>query len=466
MGWMDLDTPEPNTVYTLKDIEHGGKAYRIDSDNPDEYYIVENIQQTGWNQYAVANGLQVTHINYKQSRWTNNEVNNYADQGVTIIPADNNLVTLGSVADKRYLPGDLYPYEGNDRLTPTSEPASTLYNSSGKLNKPIYNITRNDDGTVSFFYMPDIPFAPSQIETSDVTATGFTATWNKCEGANSYTLQVTPGSRPVVKKLITESFPLDKFPKESTTDISGMLDQYMSSPGWTGNTLYPAKQGLRLGASSKTGNIVTPALDLSESQGKMTVKLTARAYSSDVNCGLRVSIGESTEDVLIADKNPQEFVLLLDCPEQTGQQVKIETTNSSHKRVIISNLEIYSGDATNELAPAVGRDGDVITITGITDTTYTVTGLKPATDYYYTVKSAFPVFDSEWSRKSFVTTLTAVKGDVTGDGAVDINDLNAVINVILGSVTAETYNGRADVTGDGTVDINDLNAVINLILGI
>ena len=58
-----------------------------------------------------------------------------------------------------------------------------------------------------------------------------------------------------------------------------------------------------------------------------------------------------------------------------------------------------------------------------------------------------------------------VKGDVNGDGVVDIADVNCAINVILGSETAEKYEGRADVNGDGAVDIADVNEIINIILG-
>ena len=57
------------------------------------------------------------------------------------------------------------------------------------------------------------------------------------------------------------------------------------------------------------------------------------------------------------------------------------------------------------------------------------------------------------------------KGDVNGDGEVDITDANILINVILGKDKASNYNGRADVDGNGEVDITDANEVINIILG-
>lgn len=49
-----------------------------------------------------------------------------------------------------------------------------------------------------------------------------------------------------------------------------------------------------------------------------------------------------------------------------------------------------------------------------------------------------------------------VTGDVTGDGMVDIADVNAVINAMLGI----TDNSRADVDADGKVDIADINAML------
>lgn len=55
-----------------------------------------------------------------------------------------------------------------------------------------------------------------------------------------------------------------------------------------------------------------------------------------------------------------------------------------------------------------------------------------------------------------------VRGDITGDGVVDIADVNAVINMMLGKEVPTTV---ADVTGDENVDIADVNAIINIMLG-
>ena len=51
---------------------------------------------------------------------------------------------------------------------------------------------------------------------------------------------------------------------------------------------------------------------------------------------------------------------------------------------------------------------------------------------------------------------------MTGDGQVDIADVNAVIDIMLGKAE---QTAAADVTGDGQVDIADVNAIIDIMLG-
>lgn len=53
-------------------------------------------------------------------------------------------------------------------------------------------------------------------------------------------------------------------------------------------------------------------------------------------------------------------------------------------------------------------------------------------------------------------------GDVNVDGLVDISDVVALVNMILGSTER---NAPADVNNDGQVDISDVVALVNMILG-
>lgn len=53
-----------------------------------------------------------------------------------------------------------------------------------------------------------------------------------------------------------------------------------------------------------------------------------------------------------------------------------------------------------------------------------------------------------------------IKGDLNGDGEVNISDVNAMIDFILSS----SDDPIADVNGDGEVNISDVNEVISIIL--
>jgi len=55
------------------------------------------------------------------------------------------------------------------------------------------------------------------------------------------------------------------------------------------------------------------------------------------------------------------------------------------------------------------------------------------------------------------------KGDVNGDGEVNIADINALIDIILGG--EDKSEGRSDVNEDSEVNIADINSVIDIILG-
>ncbi len=61
--------------------------------------------------------------------------------------------------------------------------------------------------------------------------------------------------------------------------------------------------------------------------------------------------------------------------------------------------------------------------------------------------------------------LTSVRGDINGDGKVDVSDVNIIINIMLGKAQASQYPGNADLNDDNHVDVSDINIVINIMLG-
>ena len=58
-----------------------------------------------------------------------------------------------------------------------------------------------------------------------------------------------------------------------------------------------------------------------------------------------------------------------------------------------------------------------------------------------------------------------LKGDVNGDGEVNIADINALLNIILGNIADDETMLRADVNEDGEINVGDINALVDIILG-
>jgi hypothetical protein len=57
------------------------------------------------------------------------------------------------------------------------------------------------------------------------------------------------------------------------------------------------------------------------------------------------------------------------------------------------------------------------------------------------------------------------KGDVNGDGKVDVEDVVAIVNKILGDPPANFNERAGDINGDGKIDVDDVVGVVNIILG-
>ncbi len=151
-------------VRNLKALSEEGDAYIIyNQGNRNEYFLLENRQQTGTDDGLLGHGLLVTHVDYDKNAWQNNTVNTDGNhQRLTIVPADNSFYTKmdnGALAlTANELAGDPFPHNSNDSLTNNSKPSNATFNANNdgmkKLNRGVLNIVEHQDGTVSFDYNP------------------------------------------------------------------------------------------------------------------------------------------------------------------------------------------------------------------------------------------------------------------------------------------------------------------------
>ena len=111
-------------------------------------------------------------------------------------------------------------------------------------------------------------------------------------------------------------------------------------------------------------------------------------------------------------------------------------------------------------------NGNSETVTGITNKFYTIENLTAGATYSYKVKALYvDGTESAWSNTQQVTLLSAPafeNGDVNHDGFVDINDVTALIDYLLGSGTINT--DCADLNSDSAIDISDVTELIDKLL--
>ena len=183
LGWKQpKELTAATTITGMKPVSQGGDTYLIrNSGNDDEYYLLENRQQEGWDYGCPGNGLLIYHVDYEKKAWGNNQVNvNNNHFHFNLFPADGKSyrdwdpANNGEDPDKytmdgglrcRYLSTSSYPFIDpvtqvmNNILSDGSSPASTVFtkNTEGKyfMSKAITNIRRDSDGTISFDFMKE-----------------------------------------------------------------------------------------------------------------------------------------------------------------------------------------------------------------------------------------------------------------------------------------------------------------------
>lgn len=192
LGWMEIGTLTGPSNVELKSLDEGGAAFRIYNDKDEtghEYYIVENVQNNGWNKNLFGNGLMVTHVDYLSSQFSLGgcKVNNTEGHPrMHVMAADGMFVPeyfLGSTIEDSYITflkehnadlvakyggqvfsiddykaeaaGDLFPGTSNaTSLTDDSQPMKAWTYNGETMGKPITDITNDTEkGIVSFKFM-------------------------------------------------------------------------------------------------------------------------------------------------------------------------------------------------------------------------------------------------------------------------------------------------------------------------
>ena len=403
LGWMDLEEiKEPALGLSLLDIKVSNHAYKLQSPNPDEYFILEARVQSGWDSYIPSQGMMITHVDYLSSAWIKNIVNNGDNPRYCIVPADDKRSYSNDKQDLYPLVGSTEFSPSNNAFTANSEPAAMTWDGQW-IDRDVTNIRFGADMVVTFDFRSESVGTPIALYATDIYSNAFTANWSETVQATSYSLNVfrydTLTTLPIALFEDFEKFSAGSYESPDVTELSATMDEYTMTPGWSGDRICQAGGWVRVGAPNATGSITTPAFGTSASGGRYTLVIKARSYTGKQPV-LTVTAGPCTAKHRVSASTKQYLYVFHD-----GTDASQVTLSINKERLYIDELIIQRGDATAEypdanvveVTPADTNTYDNIpadysferialdTITDITTTSYTVKGLDTDHRYGYTV---------------------------------------------------------------------------------
>ena len=211
--------------------------------------------------------------------------------------------------------------------------------------------------------------------------------------------------------LFSEDF--SNFTSGNSTDISGSLDTYTTTPGWTGVKVYSYSGKAKMGTSNANtgqGWLQTPALDLSGNGGAFTLEFDATAWNND-STYIRVYLDNTCYTVTGLDNtnnydNLDHFILPM-TGGTANSHIKFEGAHNGKGRFFIDNLLVsVNGGSSYVTPPTVTIAGNLhSTDTYFSSATVTMSADNGAS-VYYTLDGNEPSATSTLYTAPFTVTQT------------------------------------------------------------
>lgn len=163
---------------SLENLGDTNQAFIVKTDKEQEFYLFENRQQTGWDKYIPGHGMLVWHVDFDQTVFYNNKVNNTkTHQYVDLVEADNiQDYPTGQNLDGYYFypettrTGDPFPGSKNVRTFGASTTPALKSWSGKSLGVELSGITESN-GIISFVAAVD-GSSVNDIETDTTILSG------------------------------------------------------------------------------------------------------------------------------------------------------------------------------------------------------------------------------------------------------------------------------------------------------
>ena len=155
MGWTTLKSLADDSIKVSLSPD---SALKIESDTK-QYVILQNMQNEGWASKMLGHGLLVYRIDYGTRTAVNmSDMPNATSgkPGITVIPADGLLISSYNVDKGKYKFSEYIESQAGDPFPGSQNVDSLLQftlNDGVVINKPLYKITEETSGDVTFYYL-------------------------------------------------------------------------------------------------------------------------------------------------------------------------------------------------------------------------------------------------------------------------------------------------------------------------
>lgn len=455
-GWKEpIELNASKAVTGMKALQDGGESYVIFHDgNDNEFFLLENRQFVGWDASLPGEGLLILHVDYDESSWAGNTPNDDpSHQRMTWIAADNEYEYTVYQGKKYYdfdgMATDTYPYGAVNSFSKNSTPAAQFYNKS-YMETSVENITQNTDGTISFNYVGLSNVATPTFSPKAGVYTEAQSVTISCETEGATIYYTLDGTTPTASSTpYTEPIYVDATTTIKAIAIADGEESAMATGKYAiGSDIY---------------RLVTSTDELEAGKNYLLVYEDGSvAYNGfDTNKGIPGDVIIENNEIDMINPDNKATILVLESADNGNWLIK----DGDVYLALTSKRNTLNTQAS---ATAAGTEWTISITNGkayIKNQNYT--------DYYlqYNAMTTGLIFRCYKGTQKYPslykeveTTPQLKKGDVNGDGKIDIGDVVAIVSHILGDTPPIFHEDVADWDDNGSINISDAVSLVNYLL--
>lgn len=237
MGWCEPQVLDGPATITLDNFADTNNGCIIPTTEETEFFLLENRQQEGWDTYLPGHGMLIWHVDFVQSVWDSNAVNNTPSHMYVELEKADGPVQYETIKYKDeyyYFPivdGWSFPGKsGNTSFTNSTTPSMKTWNGTD-IDMPITGITESQDGIITFDVAGGLHIAaPVLAAPENINGNGFDLSWLPVDDATDYLVTVTygRGGAETIENYDSKTLP-NGWTKSSGIDTYTSADNYKTA---------------------------------------------------------------------------------------------------------------------------------------------------------------------------------------------------------------------------------------------